>query len=206
MSGMTKTQKRVLVALGIMDAVVIAALACIVITSLPVRAPSPTLPALTPTGAAPPTWTPVIIPTWTPKAAAPQYTPTIDPFFVNYLAEVMPLLDKLGPQLDDLGTVLLLAESPGMMRNEEWLTAVAVTMVSLRFTLEDIRAITAPLVATECHNLLYRATVHYDMGIDSLATSIDTFDSDLSQRAFQNMENASQLMEEFSACINKKFP
>lgn len=206
MSKMTKTQKRVLLALGIVNVIVIAALVCTVITSLPGRVPASTAPPHTSTAASPPTWTPAPIPTWTPKAVAPQRTPTIDPFFASYLTEVLPLLDKLGPQLDDLGTILLLAESPEMLRNEEWLTAVVVTIVSLRFTLEDIRAITAPPAATECHNLLYRATVHYDMGIESLATSIDTFDTAMSQRAFQNMENAGQLMGEFNTCIDRKLP
>jgi hypothetical protein len=104
MSGMTKTQKRILVALGIMDAAVIAALACIVITSLPRRAPAPTLPALTPTGAAPPTWTPVTIPTWTP---APRYTATPDLGFVYYIASVQPELIAIA---DGMGTVGRLME------------------------------------------------------------------------------------------------
>jgi hypothetical protein len=140
------------------------------------------------------------------RPATPQPTPTVDIFLANYLAEIVPLLTDLTQEMDDFGKILLRAESPEVMYSEEWLAAVVVAMVQIKATLKDIRDVAAPPVANECHNLLHRATIHYDMAIEAMATSIDTMDSNLSRKSTEEMKNADQLMQEFNACIKRKLP
>ena len=185
---MSKSQRTVLIVMGVLVLVVFCGLGVAVLNTL-----SPRL---------------TDIPRPPSATRTPRLTNTLGPSNTPYSTESVYLQDLIaihGDYEDALTTaghlLALSADDMSLLSNPEWRSRMAISLALIEKCGRDLRSIEVPPRFATCHEEDLKMAHCYDVAVDLIAEGIDDLDSGKTNQALAWIESAESHMDELQECM-----
>lgn len=123
---------------------------------------------------------------------------------ISYSSAMAGHLDALSDVLSELSMLTTNAGSnPMLMRDEDWMTEMAITLLLLDETIKSVRNESPPEMMQESHRITLLAMDEYQFVVDTFPTALDNMDANLMDQCIIALQNGAAYTSEATAELDK---